>query len=51
MKITGTGFNGGSIAVFGGVSVGARFDTRGVPFTTMYVETPPHACRTRWTLS
>ena len=43
MKITGSGFNGGSIAVFGGVSVGARFDTRDFLFTTMYVETPPHA--------
>ncbi len=42
VKITGTGLNRGSFAIFDGVSVAARFDSRDVLFTTMYVETPPH---------
>lgn len=46
MRIVGTGFRSGTVAVFDGVRVAARFDSRDTAHTTMYVETPPHAAGT-----
>jgi len=43
MRIIGTGFQRGAVAIFDGTSVTGRFDSRDVALTTMYLETPAHA--------
>jgi len=43
IKIVGTGFMPGMIAMFDGIKVTGRFDSRGTSFTTFYSETPAHA--------
>jgi hypothetical protein len=42
-KIVGTGFMLGMIAMFDGIKVTGRFDSRDTSFTTFYTETPAHA--------
>lgn len=46
ITIVGTGFKRGAYAIFDGVLVTGRFDTRDVVLTTMYLESPPHAAGT-----
>jgi IPT/TIG domain len=43
IKIVGTGFRPGMIAMFDGIKVTGTFDTRDASFTTFYSETPAHA--------
>ena len=43
IKIVGTGFRPGMIAMFDGIKVTGRFDSRDTSFTTFYSETPAHA--------
>jgi hypothetical protein len=46
IKIVGTGFMPGMIAMFDGIKVTGRFDSRDTSFTTFYSETPAHAVGT-----
>jgi hypothetical protein len=43
IKIVGTGFVPGMIAIFDGIKVTGTFDSRDRSFTTFYSETPAHA--------
>lgn len=45
-QIVGTGFMPGMIAMFDGIRVTGRFDSRDTSFTTFYTETPAHAVGT-----
>ena len=45
-KIVGTGFRPGMVAMFDGIKVSGRFDSRDTSFTTFYTETPAHAVGT-----
>jgi hypothetical protein len=45
-KIVGTGFRPGMLALFDGIKVTGRFDSRDTSFTTFYTEAPAHAVGT-----
>jgi hypothetical protein len=46
VKIVGTGFVQGMVAMFGDVKATGRFDSRDTSFSTFYTETPAHAAGT-----
>jgi hypothetical protein len=43
IKIVGTGFMPGMVAMFDGIKVVGRYDSRDTSFSTFYTETPAHA--------
>lgn len=43
IKIVGTGFMPGMVAIFDGIKVVGRYDFRDTSFSTFYTETPAHA--------
>jgi len=43
ITIVGTGFSPGMVAIFDGIRVTGRFDSRDPSFTTFYTEAPAHA--------
>ena len=46
VKIVGTGFAPGMLAMFGSVQATGRFDSRDTSYTTFYTEAPAHAAGT-----
>ncbi len=46
VKIVGTGFVPGMVALFDGIRAPGRFDTRDTSFSTFYTEAPAHAAGT-----
>jgi hypothetical protein len=46
VKIVGTGFVPGVVAMFGGVTATGRYDPRETTFSTFSIETPAHAAAT-----
>ena len=46
VKIVGTGFVPGMVAMFDGIRATGRFDTRDTSFSTFYTEAPAHAAGT-----
>lgn len=46
IKIVGTGFMPGMVAMFDGIKVTGQYDSRDTSFSTFYTETPAHAAGT-----